>query len=574
MRERYATLPDAPDPWSGEQISKWIGKLSLRQPAPPGRGARRRVRRRRRAGVGPGVGRRRRLRVPVGRLAGAGGRRRAARHRTTSSTARSSATRACTAGASPAHHWLMSDYATGRQLNPIEQLLFSAAARDDAARRGGSSASAPATSRPSGSCPARWPARRAVNLRHAVARVIRRGEVTVARRALADDRGRARGRAEAAAVFVARQPGLDAPTGRRSSRAAGEHGRAIALDMPGFGERRQARRLRLHRRGLRPPSRRRARRARRPARPPGRCTTSAGRGASSGRRTTPTRSRASTLVNTGVLLDYRWHSFARIWRTRGVGELFFRTTNAPGLRHARCSAASRGRSRTSTWTACTAAMKDPGDPARGAAPVPRVAARAHGRAAGAAARARPAGARRLGRARPVHPRRAGRAPARDVPAGARSCASRTPATGRCSTRPSSSSRRSRRSSPSSSRASARSAELERLGHEPVAPRRDDEAVLARRRVVLRRPRRRVAAVGVDAPDEVEPQVVVLVAPLRRRRGARWSRTAVSSGRSKPARRALPARTRRAARARPSARAARRPSRARRPAPNSARRVGA
>lgn len=29
-----------------------------------------------------------------------------------------------------------------------------------------------------------------------------------------------------------------------------------------------------------------------------------------------------TLVNTGVLLGYRWHKFARIWQTPGLGELF------------------------------------------------------------------------------------------------------------------------------------------------------------------------------------------------------------------------------------------------------------
>jgi pimeloyl-ACP methyl ester carboxylesterase len=31
---------------------------------------------------------------------------------------------------------------------------------------------------------------------------------------------------------------------------------------------------------------------------------------------------SATLINTGVLLDYKWHKFARIWRTPVVGELF------------------------------------------------------------------------------------------------------------------------------------------------------------------------------------------------------------------------------------------------------------
>jgi pimeloyl-ACP methyl ester carboxylesterase len=34
-----------------------------------------------------------------------------------------------------------------------------------------------------------------------------------------------------------------------------------------------------------------------------------------------------TLINTGVLLDYHWHRFARIWRTPGLGELFSATTS-------------------------------------------------------------------------------------------------------------------------------------------------------------------------------------------------------------------------------------------------------
>jgi pimeloyl-ACP methyl ester carboxylesterase len=40
---------------------------------------------------------------------------------------------------------------------------------------------------------------------------------------------------------------------------------------------------------------------------------------------------SATLVNSGVLLDYTWHAFARVWRTPGVGELFFRATTKPVL---------------------------------------------------------------------------------------------------------------------------------------------------------------------------------------------------------------------------------------------------
>lgn len=41
---------------------------------------------------------------------------------------------------------------------------------------------------------------------------------------------------------------------------------------------------------------------------------------------------SATLINTGVLLDYRWHRLARIWRTRGLGELFMATTTRAGVR--------------------------------------------------------------------------------------------------------------------------------------------------------------------------------------------------------------------------------------------------
>jgi pimeloyl-ACP methyl ester carboxylesterase len=39
-----------------------------------------------------------------------------------------------------------------------------------------------------------------------------------------------------------------------------------------------------------------------------------------------------TLINVGVLPDYRWHRYARIWRTPVVGELFQLTANRPGFR--------------------------------------------------------------------------------------------------------------------------------------------------------------------------------------------------------------------------------------------------
>jgi len=41
---------------------------------------------------------------------------------------------------------------------------------------------------------------------------------------------------------------------------------------------------------------------------------------------------SATLINTGVLPDYRWHKFARIWRTPLFGELFQATATKRGFR--------------------------------------------------------------------------------------------------------------------------------------------------------------------------------------------------------------------------------------------------
>jgi pimeloyl-ACP methyl ester carboxylesterase len=39
-----------------------------------------------------------------------------------------------------------------------------------------------------------------------------------------------------------------------------------------------------------------------------------------------------TLINTGVLIGYRWHRYARIWRTPILGEVFQATTSRPAFR--------------------------------------------------------------------------------------------------------------------------------------------------------------------------------------------------------------------------------------------------
>jgi pimeloyl-ACP methyl ester carboxylesterase len=36
----------------------------------------------------------------------------------------------------------------------------------------------------------------------------------------------------------------------------------------------------------------------------------------------PQQTASVTLINTGVLLGYRWHKYARVWQTPGLGELF------------------------------------------------------------------------------------------------------------------------------------------------------------------------------------------------------------------------------------------------------------
>src|SRR5262249_21117127 len=40
---------------------------------------------------------------------------------------------------------------------------------------------------------------------------------------------------------------------------------------------------------------------------------------------------SATLINTGVLTGYRWHRYARIWRTPGIGEVFQATTSRPAF---------------------------------------------------------------------------------------------------------------------------------------------------------------------------------------------------------------------------------------------------
>jgi pimeloyl-ACP methyl ester carboxylesterase len=46
----------------------------------------------------------------------------------------------------------------------------------------------------------------------------------------------------------------------------------------------------------------------------------------------PQRHASTTLINTGVLLREKWHALARVWRTPGLGELFFLASTRGGTR--------------------------------------------------------------------------------------------------------------------------------------------------------------------------------------------------------------------------------------------------
>lgn len=167
VRRLYAQLPDAPDPWAGTRVSRWIGKLQLdneRRPA-AARGM---------AFVGDAA----QASDPVWGV-GCG-----FAFQSGDWLARevAGALHGCDEGLDAAlgryakvhrrrlagHHWLMSDYATGRPMKPVEKLLFSAATRDDGfARRMErfGSREAPAER----SLPAAIAHAAAVNARHALA---------------------------------------------------------------------------------------------------------------------------------------------------------------------------------------------------------------------------------------------------------------------------------------------------------------------------------------------------------------------------------------------------------------------
>jgi pimeloyl-ACP methyl ester carboxylesterase len=136
--------------------------------------------------------------------------------------------------------------------------------------------------------------------------------------------------AREAAVFVHGNPGSSRDWERLVS-AVGEHGRAVALDMPGFG------------------------RADKPSNfdytVGGYATFLAGALGELGvelahivghdfggpfalawAAANPDSFASAVMINTGVLLGYRWHALARIWRLPLAGELFQATATRSGFR--------------------------------------------------------------------------------------------------------------------------------------------------------------------------------------------------------------------------------------------------
>jgi pimeloyl-ACP methyl ester carboxylesterase len=137
---------------------------------------------------------------------------------------------------------------------------------------------------------------------------------------------------EEAVVFVHGNPG-SIHDWEPLLEATGAHGRAIALDMPGFGEADKPRDFpytiegysghlgeALDQLGVQ--------RAHLVAHDFG------GPWALHWAAHNPNRHASSTLIDTGILYEYRWHSLARLWRTRGVGELFFAMTTRGAMRMA------------------------------------------------------------------------------------------------------------------------------------------------------------------------------------------------------------------------------------------------
>jgi pimeloyl-ACP methyl ester carboxylesterase len=135
-----------------------------------------------------------------------------------------------------------------------------------------------------------------------------------------------------AVVFVHGNPGSVHDWARLLT-ATGKHGRAIALDMPGFGEADKPKdfsytidgysahldaaldqlgveraHLVLHDFG--------------------------GPWGLQWASRNPDAYASATLVDTGIMIDYRWHAMAKVWRTPVLGELFFKASTRSAMKSA------------------------------------------------------------------------------------------------------------------------------------------------------------------------------------------------------------------------------------------------
>jgi pimeloyl-ACP methyl ester carboxylesterase len=133
-----------------------------------------------------------------------------------------------------------------------------------------------------------------------------------------------------AVVFVHGNPGSTADWTRLVARV-GEFGRALAMDMPGFGNADKPEQFDYSVRGY----------ARHLGRLLVECNVQrahlvmhdfGGPWGLAWAAANPRAIASVTLINTGILLDYRWHYLARIWQTPWLGELFMATTTRAGMR--------------------------------------------------------------------------------------------------------------------------------------------------------------------------------------------------------------------------------------------------
>jgi pimeloyl-ACP methyl ester carboxylesterase len=138
--------------------------------------------------------------------------------------------------------------------------------------------------------------------------------------------------ATAAAVFVHGNPG-SVRDWARLVEATGEHGRAVTLDMPGFGDADKPKTFPYTIEGysahldgaMRQLGIEKAHLIVHDFGGPWGLQWAIGH---------PDAYASAVLVDTGILPGYSWHALAKIWRTRGLGELFFKMTTRPALRSA------------------------------------------------------------------------------------------------------------------------------------------------------------------------------------------------------------------------------------------------